>query len=1562
MVAFDSFIVGEDWISEHYFTTDATSESFQAEVLALRKEWDAEAKEGRSTVRQTLASSATEIATRLAELQESPTNAESAYALVREALGYRGELSTFASERGGAVVEVPHVWTTSGHDVVVLQAVPMEAIDDLFDPDLGLLIEVASEDGRPLPVVTKCVSAVFLCDEAPAYVLVQAGQWMLLAERERWAEGRYLAVDLALVAERRHEAKGGELDRTAAALSCPSLLPDAGGSIWWTTVLEKSIKHTVGVSQDLREGIRLSIEIIANDVVGRRAACGKPLDEIEGQKLARQSLRFLYRILFLLYAEASPEMGVVPVGAQEYSEGYGLDRLRDLTLVELSSHTAQVGTHLYDSLATLFRLVDDGHQIAVREADFEAEETVDDPAPGLPFDSIKADLFAPEATAWIDEVRLGNAAVQRVLEHLLLSKETKGKDRGFISYAELGINQLGAVYEGLMAYTGFFAETDLYEVAKDGDAVKGSWVVPVDRAGHLDAKDFVRVEDPLTMEMKPVLHEKGTFVFRLAGRERQQSASYYTPEVLTRFVVSQALEELLDQDGHETTADDILNLTICEPALGSGAFAIEAVRQLAGEYLKRKQTELDVLIPAENYAVELQKVKAQIALHQVYGVDLNDTAVELAEISLWLDTMVRGLQAPWFGLHLRRGNSLIGARRAVFTVKEIESKARLTSVPRDVPLSEMAEHLDDGAYAGPASGAVHHFLLPTSGWGSAADAKEVKDLAGVAQAALKSWRKTVVAKPNKTQTKRLVALGHRVETLWQFSLRRLQVAEMEIRREIPYFGKPVGVATVGAVSRQQIEAVLGDPNGAYQRLKRVMDAWAALWFWPLVDVEATPPELEQWLGGLEAVLGLHDIGKREKYGQGSFASSANWDELNTAEELDLSFAAATDIGVALKANPWLKVCERVAAEQGFLHWELDFGPVFAQGGFDLQVGNPPWVRPMFDEAALLAEGDPWWQLTLKPSQAAVLKMRASTLMVDGVADLLVSAAGDVSAVKSYLGDIKNYPRLGGLQPDLYRCFMERTWRTMSSRGAVGLIHPESHFTEKAAGHLRRETYSRLRRHWQFINEMQLFEVDHHVPYGVHIYGAHHQSPHFLMAASLYHPETVTRSLRHDGSGEVPGLKDPQGNWDLRPHEQRLLHVDEEMLKTWSEILDEPGTPFLQARMVYPVNDESAAVLKKLAVAPRVADVGFEYSAGWHEKGDRKKGFFESGSAVPATWDEVILQGPHIAVGTPLVKEPNPTMKNNLDWSEIDLEALPDDFIPRTSYQPAMSMSKYKAGYTRWGDDHEPASNFLRVAWRAMASTTGSRTLYPALLPSGPAHIHGIVSMGARSDRDIVHAAGVLESLPLDFLVKATNSSNLNRGFVERLPLPKRHVLDDALLLRALRLNCLVDSFAQLWESLFDPVWSSDTWAGGPRRDNREAIGAVGSCWSSAVPLRYAADRRQALVEIDAIVAIMLGVTSDELCVIYRTQFPVLHGYERSDLYDANGRKVPGAVARLFAGQGQSLNHADRTATNAAGNTYTYEFPFRSFDREVDMLLAHEHFSAVLAVREANATESIKVVQ
>ncbi len=348
MPSYDSIVVGEDWISEHYFTTDSTKESFQGKVLECRKHWDAEAAEGRDTVRRHLLAAAGELQTALSALAEHPDGTASAHALTRRILGFAEELTGYRGERAGTELRLPAAQLAGIASTLFVQAAPVTSVDDLLDPQTGLLLEPGEEDNKPVTAVSKAVSAVFRADDPPAFVVVQAGQWLLLAEAERWAEGRYLAVDLLVVAERRDDKRGGEIDRVAAMLSRQALLPDADGNIWWTGVLEDSVKHTVGVSKDLREGIRLSVEIIANDVVHRRGEHGLPLEQIDAQHLGKQSLRFLYRILFLLYAEASPEMKVLPAGAPEYGEGYGLDRLRELTLTELISPQAKSGTHLYE--------------------------------------------------------------------------------------------------------------------------------------------------------------------------------------------------------------------------------------------------------------------------------------------------------------------------------------------------------------------------------------------------------------------------------------------------------------------------------------------------------------------------------------------------------------------------------------------------------------------------------------------------------------------------------------------------------------------------------------------------------------------------------------------------------------------------------------------------------------------------------------------------------------------------------------------------------------------------------------------------------------------------------------------------------------------------------------------------------------------------------------------------------------------------------------------------------------------------------------------------------------
>ncbi|AXO37001.1 class I SAM-dependent DNA methyltransferase [Micromonospora echinospora] len=1568
----DAILVGEGWISEHYFTTDATRESFHARVLERRKEWDAEADARRPTPRSRFIEARQELEADLAKLTEladveadlGATDAQATAAAIASIhervvgiLGVRGH--GLAVSGDGPILRVSAPGITERAPLVVVLAQPVATVEDVLAKDGRTLAAPVrlSDDGDDLPSAARLASALFGEDDAPDLILILAGRWAVLAERERWAEGRYLAVDLQLICERNDTRRGGEIDRALTCLSAASIAPDADGGLWWSGVLDESIKHTVGVSKDLREGVRLSIEILANEVVARRRAQAlEPLPAAQAQPLAKQALRFLYRILFLLYAEASPDLGVLPVGAPEYDRGYSLDRLRELVQVQLATPRARTGTHLYESLGVLFRLVDKGH----RSAELDDEEALS--APGLTFNPLRADLFRPSATAHIDAVGLGNAALQEVLTHLLLSKERRGRDRGFISYAQLGINQLGAVYEGLMSYTGFFAETDLYEVAKGGDAGKGSWVVPVDRAGGIAAADFVKDADPVTGELRPLLHKQGSFVFRLAGRERQQSASYYTPEVLTRFTVGQALEELLDQNGERTPAVDILGMTICEPALGSGAFAIEAVRQLAEQYLKRRKEELAAqgkTIDPDDYPRRLQEVKAYLALHNVYGVDLNATAVELAEITLWLDTMVPGLPAPWFGLHLKRGNSLIGARRAVYRRGQVADKSWLGAVPEEMPLTSL---VDDMAAGQVATDGIHHFLLPADGWGSAADAREAAALAPVAAKRLKTWRGSTKTKPTKQTIDAYAELAHRVESLWQIAYRRLDLAEQQIRRRIPVWEAgelPAG----GAVQREEIEKALADEDGAYRRLRRAMDAWTALWFWPLTDESATvdgkviaPPTVVQWVAGLQALLGRNPELRKRKTSGPTLTAGMSWHELNEAERVEIGFANAKPIETVRREHPWLVVCERIAARQGFFHWQLDFATVFARGGFDLQVGNPPWVRPDVDVPALLAEGDPWWQLAHRPSQAQVATKRDATFDLPGMSNLVIDGTADTVCVGSFVSATPQYPHLAGLRPDLYRCFMEVMWRHGSARGTIGMIHLNSHFTDENAGLLRAELYVRLRRHWHFINQLLLFEIQNHKHFGITVHGPRQSKSGFTQASWLYHPDTAVRSMVHDGSGPEPGLKDDEGRWDVRPHRSRIITVTEETLRAWHATMETDDVPIRQTRMVYAVNRSAAAVLEKLSRASRLGKLGLQFSQGWNETTDRRNGYFESEWGVPASWDDVILQGPHLYVSTPLNKTPNPTLVSNKDWSVTDFEALAADAIPATAYQPRGDRYDYDCAYTDWGDeDHpDPARDHYRVAWRNMAANQGERTLIPALIPPGAAHVDGIYSAGLPEGklRTLVTACGYLSSLISDFSIRVAPKSNIRAGAVMRLAFRGVQPLDSYLLLRAARLNCVTDAFSELWRDCYLKDFVDDAWAGGLDHRRKAPLGLVEPEWTFVTPLRIAADRRQALVEIDALVALALGLTADELCSIYRTQFAVLRGYDRNVyFYDANGRLVPNSVLTVWRRKGDDrITAEERTATNQAGNTYTYELPFVTLDREADMCQAYAVFAQRLRER------------
>ena len=1630
---------------------------------------------------------------------------------------HRTELVTLQGERELVVPVLLDVRGPGGHALVVLEACATDGIGDLLaeerapggaadqaPPGTGELVTPLSRtsaSGKPEPVFTvaRALSELFASDAAARYALVLAGRWALLTDAPRWSEGRYLALDLVTAMERRETTTSGGLARVAGLMSGEVLLPTPEGTTVMDSLTQDSTNHAVGVSAELRDGLRRSVEIVAGDVVRSMREAGEDEDLLDPDlpgELARQSLRFLYRLLFLLFAEAHPELGVLPTASDDYASGYGLDRLRDLCLEELPASAARTH-HIHASLDILFRLVS-GDVPGVQE---------------MPVEDLRADLFSRSRTSLIDgtdgRVRhwLSDAALHRVLRLLLLStptgKGSRGARRrgGWISYANLGINQLGAVYEGLMSYSGVLTTQPMVEVAKGGDASKGSWLVPEASSGRYADSDIVRVTDPTTGERRIRRYGAGEFAYRLSGRDRERSASYYTPEVLTQCVVRHSLAELFTED---TTAAEVLGVRVCEPALGSGAFANEAVNQLAEAYLERRQKELGQTIDADRLPAERRRVKAWIALHRVYGVDLNATAVELAEVSMWLNVMQPHLAAPWFGLHLRRGNSLIGARRATYDLVALRKAKTLHS--KEVPTDQGLAAVPLGTLG---AGQVHHFLLPSATWGAVADAKQAKELDPAGAKAMRTWRKTMLKRPDHrrddvlrrdanaalveafleneaadqqaacapvasvgsagagtavtealfggeiqqidlaeqarrtdedrrrkaekelrrrtvrraSQEERLIALAGRVERLWAIAARRLEVSEQEASRRIEVWGMPEALqAPPSTVTRERIENALADPDSMYQRLRTVMNAWCALSFWPL-DRRQELPDWSEWLATLEDILGLDSVQTADSE---RLVDQAGFDDLDLIERTERAETGMRSSVEFQVLHPWLATVQEITEKEGFFHWELDFAQVFTRGGFDLQVGNPPWVRPTWKDNETLSEADPWFMLEPKIPEKTFVARRAEVLASPRDRAAYFADLTSMTGTSAVLGSSIEHPILAGIQTNLYMVFMERAWRSMGESGIVGLLHPEGHFMDPKAGKLREVTYRRLRRHWQFRNAAKLFEeVKDTRTYGIHVYGDLREVQ-FLQVSGLHLVSTLESSLEGAGRGNKIGVQFAEGGWDRRPHPARVVVVDNEVLRVWGKLIDDSGVPASQARLMRPLLHDHQDVLATLSSVDVDAGLwGMLVSACWHERGSKVDGTIKWSSTTPSHWRDAVLQGPHFYAGNPFYKCPNVTARSNGDYASWDLEELSEFCVPRTNYQRAVTREQYEARIDRWNG--EPSWNYWRVAVRSMVDSETERSLISALIPVGAAHVDAVHSCTASTCAAPVHArkrgqsplrddcpggfsprpedalatvlmCGQWCSLPWDYLVKVSGQTHVHTEFIEKLPAPTKHPAWRYLLLRTLRLNCLTRDFEPLWKALAPLTDPEDAWtpafADWPalavgKRARAEAphpadpgageepitwdhAGDLGlSTWTMDTPLRSDYERRAALVETDALGAIMLGLTAEQLCLIYRAQFGVLRKYEHTMWFDSLGRQI----ARHHQAYGVHQDKADHPAlmsyiqdmedegldpaTDQPPTTwyeegpYTdflsrYEAPFTKADREAEMTAAHAEFCRRLA--------------
>ncbi|MDE2976671.1 MAG: restriction endonuclease [Acidobacteriota bacterium] len=471
-------------------------------------------------------------------------------------------------------------------------------------------------------------------------VLTNGRVWRLYDHQARPRANGYFEADLGAILERGDE---DDLRTFLLLFRCGAfVLPEGARASFIDTAIAGGKRYEEGAAEDLSQ-------VVFGDAFPRLLnALAAQAPEADLQEVRGAALIFLYRLLFVLYAE---DRGLLPVNDLKYDD-YGLRPVRDDIAARSRARDAFSSTagNYYNRLMELFRQIDGG-----------------DRSIGLP--PYNGGLFAEEAATLLTKVRLPDSEMAPVVFGLSHVGQANGGRARFVNYRDMTVQQLGSLYERLLE------REPVHDSA-------GNVSVQLNRFARKDSGSFYTSQELVDLiverTLKPLAEER-LRVFEATAENLKSD----------RRAKDDRLAELVRMD----PAEAVLDLKVLDPAMGSGHFLVTAVdflsdyvaelieyvpavadwleepyeSPLVGRITQIRQGILERAAESEWVIDEAQLtdqaiIRRMVLKRCIYGVDKNRLTVELAKVSLWLHSFTVGAPLSFLDHHLRCGDSLVGLR------------------------------------------------------------------------------------------------------------------------------------------------------------------------------------------------------------------------------------------------------------------------------------------------------------------------------------------------------------------------------------------------------------------------------------------------------------------------------------------------------------------------------------------------------------------------------------------------------------------------------------------------------------------------------------------------------------------------------------------------------------------------------------------------------------------------------------------------------------------------------------------------------------------------------------